>query len=157
MSPHSGLFNYVWVYVQVVTNHSLTTFECSHHIEFWYTAPPGNRTKWITNEVKVAAAIVTTVCETGLSVRVSPVSLSRFLNTGWRWEGALDLSLLSLWAAQQQTAALSVCPTLLATSLTSPCRCVEVLERTQRSPKVHRNLCQLLQHWQNRFPHRFVF
>lgn len=105
-----------------------------------FDTPPHLETEPCTNEVKMAAAIVTTVCETGLSVRVSPVSLSRFLNTGWRWGGALDLSLLSLWAARQQTAALNVCPTLLATSLTSPCRCVEVLERTQRSLKVHRNL-----------------
>lgn len=134
MSPHLRLFNYVWVHVQGVTKHSLTTFEWGHNIEFWFPRKHVQmKWKWL--------QLLSRLCETGLSVCVSPVSLSRFLNTGWRWGGALDLSLLSLWAAQQQTAALSVCPTLLATSLTSPCRCVEVLERTQRSLKVLRNLC----------------
>lgn len=90
----------------------------------------------------MAATIYTTqgflLCEIGLSV--FSASPSRILNTGSRWEGALGPSRPSLLAAQQQTAALSVCPTRPVTSLTSPCRCVEVLVRTRRSLKVPSNL-----------------
>lgn len=72
------------------------------------------------------------------------VSLSRFLNTGWRRDVAPGPSRPSQWVAPQQTAAQSVCLTLLVTCPTSHCRCVEALVRTQRSLKVIHDLCYQL-------------
>lgn len=68
------------------------------------------------------------------------VILSRIPNTGWRWGVVLCPTRPSLSAAQQQTVAQIVCPTLLVTSLMSPCHCVEALVRTQRSLKVSTNI-----------------